>query len=227
MYTGVWRFWIHVGLLTGVQTTGSGGLHHHVSKTAVETDSLGIGHRPGPGSKPARPDPRAGPLQDHASAVALKPLHHRLSQPSHRNPSCGRKRLGLWGVNHWVCSRRQRSFRVKHQRGARVPLNRMDLQRPARLAPLNGGGSGQLSPILSAPGQLQMRLTGRPVGRALASQQDRKESKRAAPDNGHPEIRCGGLLSWVLRERGGKELPEIIRWSVPIYSGRRGEARTP
>ena len=174
MYTGVWRFWIHVGLLTGVHTAGSSRLHHHVSETAFETDSLGIGHRPSPGPEPAGPGPRAGALQDHASAVALKPLHHRLSQPSHRNPSCGRKRLGLGRVNHWICSRRQCSLRVKHQRGARVPLNRMDLQRPARLAPLNGGGSGQLSPILSAPGQLQMRFTGRPVGRPLASQQDRQ-----------------------------------------------------
>src|SRR3954464_11369650 len=102
MYTGVWRFWIHVGLLTGVHTAGRSGLHYHVSKTAVETDTLGIGHRPGPGPEPAGPDPGAGALQDHASAVALKPLHHRLSQPPHRNPRCGRKRLGLWRVNHRV-----------------------------------------------------------------------------------------------------------------------------
>src|SRR3954447_19758149 len=104
MYTGVWRFWIHVGLLIGGHTAGSSGLHHQVSKTAVKTDSLGIGHRPGPGPEPARPDTRAGPFQDHASAVALKPLDYRLSQPPHGNPSGGRKRLGLWRVNHRITS---------------------------------------------------------------------------------------------------------------------------
>src|SRR3954469_19251030 len=104
MYTGIWRFWIDVGLLIRVHTAGGSGLHHQITKTASETDSLGISHRAGPCPEPARPEPRAGPLQDHDPAVALKSLHHRWPQPPHSNAGGRRKRLGLGRVNHRVAS---------------------------------------------------------------------------------------------------------------------------